>query len=112
MLIMLEAVPPVRRNLGVGQPRDVAARERRGGVCRWGLVFGDDQMAAAVIDRIVHHGRLIQFRGEPYRVRHALMREGSCSEMWPNESCIKGALIGVSRDAATDTRRYTGDRQT
>lgn len=83
-----------------------------GGVCRWGLVFGDDQMAAAVIDRIVHHGRLIQFRGEPYRVRHALMREGSCSEMWPNESCIKGALIGVSRDAATDTRRYTGDRQT
>lgn len=43
---------------------------------RWGSVFGDDQMAAAVIDRIVHHGRLIQFRGESYRVRHALMREG------------------------------------
>lgn len=42
---------------------------------RWGSVFGDDQMAAAVIDRIVHHGRLIQFRGESYRVRHALMRE-------------------------------------
>ncbi len=29
---------------------------------RWGSVFGDDQMAAAVIDRIVHHGRLVQFR--------------------------------------------------
>ena len=43
---------------------------------RWGPVFGDDQMAAAVIDRIVHHGRLVQFRGESYRVRHALMREG------------------------------------
>lgn len=43
---------------------------------RWGSVFGDDQMAAAVIDRIVHHGRLIQFRGESYRVRHALMQEG------------------------------------
>ena len=27
-------------------------------------VFGDDQMAAALIDRIVHHGRLVQFRGE------------------------------------------------
>lgn len=39
-------------------------------------VFGDDQMAAALIDRIVHHGRLVQFRGEPYRVRHALMQEG------------------------------------
>lgn len=43
---------------------------------RWGSVFGDDQMAAAVIGRIVHHGRLVQFRGESYRVRHALMQEG------------------------------------
>lgn len=43
---------------------------------RWGSVLGDDQMAAAVIDRIVHHGRLVQFRGESYRVRHALMQEG------------------------------------
>ena len=39
-------------------------------------VFGDDRMAAAVIDRIVHRGRLVQFRGESRRVRHALMREG------------------------------------
>lgn len=43
---------------------------------RWGSVFGDDQMTAAVIDRIIHHGRLVQFRGESYRVRHALMQEG------------------------------------
>ena len=43
---------------------------------RWESAFGDDQMAAAVIDRIVHHGRLVQFCGESYRVRHALMREG------------------------------------
>jgi len=41
---------------------------------RWGTVFGDDNMAAAVIDRIVHHGRLLQFRGESYRVKHALMK--------------------------------------
>lgn len=41
---------------------------------RWGSVFGDDNMAAAVIDRIVHHGRLIQFTGQSYRVKHALMR--------------------------------------
>lgn len=44
---------------------------------RWGAVFGDDQMAAAVVDRVCHHGRLLQFRGESYRVRHALMRSGS-----------------------------------
>lgn len=41
---------------------------------RWGTVFGDDNMAAAVIDRIVHHGRLLQFRGQSYRVKHALMK--------------------------------------
>lgn len=41
-----------------------------------GSVFEDDRMAAAVIDRIVHHGKLVQFRGESYRVRRALMREG------------------------------------
>jgi DNA replication protein DnaC len=44
---------------------------------RWGGVFGDDQMAAAVIDRVVHHGRLLRFRGESYRVRHALMQGGA-----------------------------------
>lgn len=30
---------------------------------RWDSVFGDDTMAAAVIDRIVHHGRLLHFSG-------------------------------------------------
>lgn len=44
---------------------------------RWGSVFGDDQMAAAIIDRVVHHGRLLRFRGESYRVRHALMQGGA-----------------------------------
>ncbi len=40
---------------------------------RWGSVLGDGQMAAAMIDRVVHHGRLLQSGGESYRVRHALM---------------------------------------
>jgi len=35
---------------------------------------GDDNMAAAIIDRLVHHGRLLQFRGESYRVNNALMK--------------------------------------
>lgn len=40
----------------------------------WGQTFGDEQMAAAVTDRVVHHGRLVRFRGESYRVKNALMR--------------------------------------
>ncbi len=43
---------------------------------RRGPAFGDDRTAAAVIDRIVHRGGLLQFHGESYRVRHALMQEG------------------------------------
>lgn len=39
-----------------------------------GEVFGDGDMAAAVIDRIVHHGRIVRFRGESYRDSHSLMR--------------------------------------
>ena len=48
---------------------------------RWATVFEDDQMAAAVVDRVCHHDRLLQFRGESYRVRHALMRGGSETKM-------------------------------
>jgi len=41
---------------------------------RWGEVLGDGDMAAAVIDRIVHHGRIVRFRGESYSNSHSLMR--------------------------------------
>ena len=41
---------------------------------RWGDVFGDGDMAAAVIDRIVHHGSILRFHGESYRNRHSLMK--------------------------------------
>lgn len=41
---------------------------------RWGTVLTDDQMAAAIIDRVAHHGHLVVFEGESYRLRHALMR--------------------------------------
>ena len=40
---------------------------------RWGTVFGDDQMAAAVVDRLVYTGRLVEFNGASYRMENALM---------------------------------------
>ena len=40
---------------------------------KWGTVFGDDKMASAIIDRIVHHGRLIEFEGTSHRMDKALM---------------------------------------
>lgn len=40
---------------------------------KWGTVFGDDKLASATIDRIVHHGRLVEFNGTSRRMDAALM---------------------------------------
>lgn len=39
----------------------------------WGTILADDKLAAATIDRIVHHGRLIVFTGANHRMENALM---------------------------------------
>jgi DNA replication protein DnaC len=36
---------------------------------RWGEVFGDDVVAAAMIDRLVHHADLIALKGDSYRLK-------------------------------------------
>jgi DNA replication protein DnaC len=36
---------------------------------RWGEVFGDDVVAAAMIDRLVHHAEVIALKGDSYRLR-------------------------------------------
>lgn len=41
----------------------------------WGEVFGDDVMAGALIDRLVHHCHIVSIRGNSYRMRHH-------SELW------------------------------
>ena len=42
---------------------------------KWGSIFTDEQMTAAMIDRLVHHGHTLQFSGQSYRMEHALMRQ-------------------------------------
>ena len=42
---------------------------------KWGSLFTDDPRAAAMIDRLAHHGHLLLFDGESYRMTHALMKE-------------------------------------
>lgn len=48
---------------------------------KWGSLFTDDQMAAAMIDRLAHHGHILLFEGESYRMKHALMRQKSQAKL-------------------------------
>jgi DNA replication protein DnaC len=41
----------------------------------WGEIFGDDVMAAALIDRLLHHCHVVNIRGNSYRMRNH-------SELW------------------------------
>jgi DNA replication protein DnaC len=36
---------------------------------RWGEVFGDEVVAAAMIDRLVHHADVISLKGDSYRLK-------------------------------------------
>ena len=36
---------------------------------RWGEIFGDDVVAAAMIDRLVHHAEVIALKGDSYRLK-------------------------------------------
>ena len=36
---------------------------------RWGEVFGDDVVAAAMIDRLVHHADIVALKGDSYRLK-------------------------------------------
>ena len=55
----------------------VAARYEQGSILitsnlsfgRWGEVFGDDIVASAMIDRLVHHAEVLPLDGESYRTK-------------------------------------------
>ena len=37
---------------------------------RWGETFGDDIVAAAMIDRLVHHADVVALKGDSYRLKN------------------------------------------
>jgi len=41
---------------------------------KWVHVFYDEQMTTAMIDRLVHHGYLLIFDGQSYRIKNSLMK--------------------------------------
>ena len=44
---------------------------------QWNTVFGDNRLAAALIDRFIHHSHIGIFSGESYRLAQSMNRQ------WP-----------------------------
>lgn len=44
---------------------------------KWNGIFYDDQLTAALIDRLVHHSHLIVFDRESWRFEHSLMKDST-----------------------------------
>jgi DNA replication protein DnaC len=38
-------------------------------VTQWGVVFGDEVLAAAILDRLLHHSHTVIIQGESYRLK-------------------------------------------
>jgi DNA replication protein DnaC len=36
---------------------------------KWGEIFGDDMVATAMIDRLIHHAEILSLKGDSYRLR-------------------------------------------
>lgn len=43
------------------------------GFSKWDTVFADDRLAAAIVDRVARHGRLVEFGGPSHRPGESLM---------------------------------------
>lgn len=43
------------------------------GIGGWSNMFADDKLAAAAIDRVVHHGHLVEFSGTSRHMDESLM---------------------------------------
>jgi DNA replication protein DnaC len=57
------------------------------GFGEWGEVFGDEVMAAALVDRLVHHCHIVNIRGNSYRMKnHADLRLASTPQADEGES--------------------------
>jgi len=53
----------------------------------WGEVLGDDVMAAALIDRVLHHCHLVNIRGNSYRMReHTALHRALQSDVQDSEA--------------------------
>ena len=67
----------------------------------WGEIFGDDLMAGALIDRLLHHCHIVNIRGNSYRMRHHQDLWRSLSSPTAEEDRSQPKRTRRRREAAT-----------
>ena len=67
----------------------------------WGEIFGDDLMAGALIDRLLHHCHIVNIRGNSYRMRHHQDLWRSLSSPTAEEESSQPKRTRTRREAAT-----------
>lgn len=55
------------------------------GFARWTEVFGQEQLTAALLDRLIHRSTILSFAGESYRFRQSLHRHTTTATTAPAE---------------------------
>ena len=75
----------VDRVVAVGA-NDLVRLGAGGGISAWGEIFGDEVVAVAMIDRLVHHAEIVSLRGDSYRLKD---KELGARLSPPGESAIR-----------------------
>ncbi|MFR5787900.1 MAG: ATP-binding protein [Christensenellales bacterium] len=42
---------------------------------QWNIVFGDNRLTAALVDRLIRHSHIVIFSGESYRLTQSIRRQ-------------------------------------
>ena len=71
-------------------------------VSEWGTVFGDEVLATAILDRLLHHSHTLLITGESFRLREK-RKSGLIRSRLPNTD-----LERPEREAGPESRRKTG----
>jgi DNA replication protein DnaC len=68
-------------------------------VTQWGTVFGDEVLAAAILDRLLHHSHTLMIQGDSYR-----LKQKRKAGLIPSAPHPQGALAG--EPARADRRKH------
>lgn len=68
----------------------------------WGDIFGDEVMAAALIDLLLHHCHIVNIRGNSYRVRNH-------SNLWKHPEAEDGEAPRRRRRRSSRLQEVTMD---